>query len=126
MLGAGCESSPTGCSWPTRMPEKYLRRFAALPRGRNCALQLRWPELELLKSIDGVGDAVAHAWLAEIGPAPHGCFGSHEKLASWVTLCPGNHMSAAKRSHGHTGKAGAYIKPMLAAACRSIVSLASA
>jgi hypothetical protein len=70
MLGAGCESSPTGCSWPTRMPEKYLRRFAALPRGRNCALQLRWPELELLKSIDGVGDAVAHAWLAEIGPAP--------------------------------------------------------
>ncbi len=70
-------------------------------------------ELELLKSIDGFGDAVAQAWLAEIGPAPHEYFASHDKLASWVTLCPGNHMSAGKRSHGRTGNAGAYIKPML-------------
>ncbi len=78
-------------------------------------------ELELLKSIDGFGDAVAQAWLAEIGPAPHEYFGSHEKLASWVTLCPGNHMSAGKRSHGHTGKAGAYIKPMLVQAAWSAI-----
>ena len=63
-------------------------------------------ELELLKSIPGFGDAVAHAWLAEIGPAPHEYFASHEKLASWVTLCPGNHMSAGKRKHGRTGDAG--------------------
>jgi transposase len=69
-------------------------------------------ELDLLKSIDGFGDAVAHAWLAEIGPAPQACFGSHEKLASWVTLCPGNNISAGKRSPGHTGNAGTYIKPM--------------
>src|ERR1019366_10756039 len=40
-------------------------------------------ELELLKSIGGFGDAVAHAWLAEIGPAPHEYFASPEKLASW-------------------------------------------
>jgi len=70
-------------------------------------------ELGLLKSIDGFGDAVAHAWLAEIGPAPHEYFGRHEKLASWVTLCPGNYMSGGKRSHGRTGNAGTYIKPML-------------
>ena len=70
-------------------------------------------ELELLKSIDGFGDAVAQAWLAEIGPAPHEYFASHEKLASWVTLCPGNHVSAGKRRYGRTGNAGAYIKPML-------------
>ncbi len=70
-------------------------------------------ELELLKSVDGFGDAVAQAWLAEIGPAPHEYFASHEKLASWVTLCPGNYMSAGKRKHGRTGQAGAYIKPML-------------
>jgi len=56
---------------------------------------------------------VAQAWLAEIGPAPHEYFCSHEKLASWVTLCPGNYMSAGKRSHGRTGNAGTYIKPML-------------
>ena len=46
-------------------------------------------------------------------PAPHLHFASHEKLASWVTLCPGNNISARKRKHGRTGDAGTYIKPML-------------
>jgi len=74
----------------------------------------RWQrEQDLLKTIPGFGDAVAQAWLAEIGPAPHSYFAGHDKLASWVTLCPGNHMSAGKRKHGRTGDAGAYIKPML-------------
>ena len=56
---------------------------------------------------------MAQAWLAEIGPAPHLHFASHEKLACWVTLCPGNNISAKKRKHGRTGDAGTYIKPML-------------
>jgi len=74
----------------------------------------RWQrEQDLLRTVPGFGDAVAQAWLGEIGPAPHTCFGSHEKLASWVTLCPGNHISAGKRKHGRTGDAGTYIKPML-------------
>src|SRR5262249_42996748 len=70
-------------------------------------------ELGLLTSVPGFGDTVSQAWLAEIGPAPHEYFASHEKLASWVTLCPGNHTSAGKRKHGRTGDAGTYIKPML-------------
>jgi transposase len=70
-------------------------------------------EQDLLKSLPGFGDTVAQAWLAEIGPAPHLHFSSHEKLASWVTLCPGNNISARKRKHGRTGDAGTYIKPML-------------
>ena len=78
-------------------------------------------EAGLLKSVPGFGDAVACAWLAEIGPAPQEYFASHEKLASWVTLCPGNHMSAGKRKHGHTGDAGAYIKPMLVQAAWSAI-----
>jgi transposase len=78
-------------------------------------------ELDLLKSVDGFGDAVAWAWLAEIGPAPHEYFASHEKLASWVTLCPGNYISAGKRAHGRTGTAGAYIKPMLVQAAWAAV-----
>src|SRR5207247_4175582 len=74
----------------------------------------RWQrEAGLLTSVPGVGDVVAQAWLGEIGPAPHRHFASHEKLASWVTLCPGNNISARKRKHGHTGDAGTYIKPML-------------
>ena len=50
----------------------------------------RWQrETGLLKTLPGFGDVVAWAWLAEIGPAPHLHFATHEKLASWVTLCPG-------------------------------------
>jgi transposase len=74
----------------------------------------RWQrEADLLKTIPGFGDVVAWAWLGEIGPAPHQFFASHDKLASWVSLCPGNYISARKRKHGRTGDAGTYIKPML-------------
>ena len=78
-------------------------------------------ELDLLKTLPGFGDTVAQAWLAEIGPAPHLHFSSHEKLASWVTLCPGNNISAKKRKHGRTGDAGTYIKPMLIQAAWSAI-----
>src|SRR5439155_316631 len=63
-------------------------------------------EADLLTSIPGFGDVVAQAWLGEIGPAPHLHFASHEKLASWVTLCPGNNISARKRKYSRTGDAG--------------------
>jgi len=39
-------------------------------------------EIGLLKTIPGIGDIVAQAWIAEIGPAPHRWFPSHDKLAS--------------------------------------------
>src|SRR5215510_5569619 len=78
-------------------------------------------EQNLLKTIPGFGDAVAQAWLAEIGPVPHAHFPSHDKLASWVTLCPGNNISARKRKHGRTGDAGTYIKPMLVQAAWSAI-----
>ena len=69
-----------------------------------------WPrELGLLHSVPGFGDVVSAAWLAEIGPAPHRWFPSHDKLASWATLCPGNNISARKCKSGRTGDAGTYI-----------------
>jgi transposase len=73
----------------------------------------RQREIDLLKTIPGFGDVVAWTWIAEIGPAPHQWFGSHEKLASWVSLAPGNYISAGKRKHSRTGDAGTYIKPVL-------------
>jgi transposase len=74
----------------------------------------RWRrELDLLKTVPAFGDVIAQAWLAEIGPAPHRHFASHGKLACWVSLCPGNNISARKRKYGRTGDAGTYIKPML-------------
>jgi transposase len=82
--------------------------------GQIAGKMTRWQrEADLLKTVPGFGDVVTCAWLAEIGPAPHQWFASHGKLASWVTLCPGNNISAKKRKHGRTGDAGAYIKPML-------------
>jgi transposase len=82
----------------------------------------RWRrEADLLTTVPGFGDIVAWAWLGEIGPAPHRHFPSHDKLASWVTLCPGNNISARKRKHGRTGDAGTYIKPMLVQAAWSAI-----
>jgi transposase len=78
-------------------------------------------EISLLTTIPGFGETVAQAWIAEIGPAPHQWFGSHEKLASWASLAPGNYISAGKRKHGRTGDAGTYIKPMLVQAAWSAI-----
>ena len=99
----------------------YDAAIAALD-GQTADSAAPWQrEIDLLKTIPGFGDVVAQAWIAEIGPAPHEWFGSHEKLASWVTLAPGNYISAGKRKHGRTGDAGAYIKPMLVQAAWSAI-----
>jgi transposase len=78
-------------------------------------------EISLLKTIPGFGDAVAWTWIAEIGPAPHQWFASHDKLASWAGLAPGNHVSAGKRRGSSTSDAGAWIKPVLVQAAWSAV-----
>jgi len=89
---------------------------------RIAARAVPWQrEIGLLKTIPGIGDIVAQAWIAEIGPAPHQWFPSHDKLASWVSLAPGNYISAGKRRHGRTGDAGTYIKPMLVQAAWSAI-----
>ncbi len=48
---------------------------------------------------------------------------SHDKLASWATLCPGNNISARKRKSGRTGDASTYIKPMLVQAAWAAVQV---
>lgn len=70
-------------------------------------------EAELLDTIPGFGDVVVAGWLGSIGPAPHEHFAAAERLASWVTLCPGNYVSARKSRSGRTGDGGNYIKPLL-------------
>jgi len=49
-------------------------------------------EAELLATIPGFGDVVVAGWLGAIGPAPHQHFATAERLASWVTVCPGNYI----------------------------------
>jgi transposase len=75
--------------------------------GRIAGKAARWQrEAGLLRSVPGFGDVVAQAWLGEIGPAPHQWFPSHERLASWVTLCPGNNISAKSASTAGPGMPG--------------------
>ena len=75
-------------------------------------------EAELLKTLPGFGDVVVAGWLGAIGPAPHRHFATAGRLASWVTLCPGNYISARKSRSGRTGDGGNYIKPLLVQAAR--------
>jgi transposase len=70
-------------------------------------------EAELLDTIPGFGDVVTAGWLGSVGPAPHEHFATADRLASWVTLCPGNYISARKSRSGRTGDGGNYIKPLL-------------
>src|SRR5436305_966842 len=106
----------------------HLDRITALNaavadlEARIAATAADWQrEIDLLKTIPGFGDVVAWGWIAEIGPAPHQWFASSGKLASWVSLAPGNYISAGKRKHGRTGDAGTYIKPMLVQAAWAAV-----
>ena len=49
--------------------------------------------------------------LVEIGADM--AFGSAERLASWVGICPGNHESAGKRKRGKTRKGNAWVRRLL-------------
>ena len=50
--------------------------------------------------------------LVEIG-AQMQSFGSAERLASWVGICPGNNESAGKRKSGKTRKGNAWVRRLL-------------
>src|SRR5690348_12972227 len=108
-----------------RLHQDRIAGFDAAVAGldeRIAGKAARWQrEAGLLTTVPGFGDIVAWAWLGEIGPAPHRYLASPGKLASWVTLCPGNNISARKRKHGRTGDAGTYIKPMLVQAAWSAI-----
>ena len=59
-------------------------------------LQAWQPQLNLLQTIPGMDVQGAAMLLVEIG-ADMGAFGSAERLASWVGMCPGNNESAGKK-----------------------------
>jgi transposase len=68
--------------------------------------------VELLDSIPGVGEHVAHAIVAEIGVDMER-FPSDGHLASWAGMSPGNHESAGKRKSGQTTKGSPYLRTAL-------------
>jgi transposase len=68
---------------------------------------------ELLITIPGIAAVAAAAVISEIGPAPREYFPTAAHLASWVSLCPGNHESAGKRASGKRRHGNTHLQPVL-------------
>lgn len=75
-------------------------------------LQAWQPQLVLLQTIPGIDAMGAAMLLVEIGP-DMASFGSAQRLASWVGICPGNNESAGKRKSGRTRKGNAWVRRLL-------------
>jgi transposase len=74
-------------------PELAMTRFE---QELLAGLSARQPLLVLPQTIPGIDRIGAATLLVEIGPDMQS-FGSAERLASWVGICPGNNESASKR-----------------------------
>lgn len=88
---------------------------ASMARFEHALLQglTTWrPQLVLLQTIPGIDLMGAAMLLVEIS-ADMDSFGSAEKLASWVGICPGNNESAGKRKSGKTRKGNAWVRRLL-------------
>lgn len=68
--------------------------------------------LALLQTLPGVDLIGAALLLVEIGPDMQ-AFGSADRLASWVGICPGNNESAGKRKSARVRKGNPYVRRLL-------------
>ena len=68
--------------------------------------------LALLQTLPGVDLIGAAMLLVEIG-SDMSVFGTSDRLASWVGLCPGNNESAGKRKSGRVRKGNPYVRRLL-------------
>jgi transposase len=68
--------------------------------------------LALLQTLPGVDLIGAAMLLVEIGTDME-AFGSADRLASWVGVCPGNNESAGKRKSGRVRKGNPYVRRLL-------------
>ncbi len=68
--------------------------------------------LALLQTLPGVDLIGAAMLLVEIG-SDMDAFGSADRLASWVGICPGNNESAGKHKSGRVRKGNPYVRRLL-------------
>lgn len=68
--------------------------------------------LALLQTLPGVDMIGAAMLLVEIG-SDMDAFGTADRLASWVGICPGNNESAGKRKSGRVRKGNLYVRRLL-------------
>jgi transposase len=89
--------------------EARIARFDSRLLGE---LQTERNTLELLQTLPGVDLIGAAMLLVEIGSDMQ-VFGTADRLASWVGICPGNNESAGKRKSGHVRKGNLYVRRLL-------------
>lgn len=84
--------------------EQIEQRIARMDQYLLQGLQPWQPQLRLLQTLPGIDEQGAAMLLVEIG-ADMSVFGSAERLASWVGICPGNNESAASAKPGASARA---------------------
>ncbi|HNU11569.1 MAG TPA: IS110 family transposase [Rubrivivax sp.] len=92
--------------------EDIEQRIARLDRYLLHGLAPWQPQLQLLQTLPGIDLQGAAMLLVEIG-ADMNVFGSAQRLASWVGICPGNNESAGKRKSGRIRKGNAWVRRLL-------------
>jgi len=92
--------------------EDIERRIERLDQYLLAGLSPWQPQLNLLQTLPGVDIIGAAMLLVETG-ADMDAFGSAERLASWVGICPGNNESAGKRKSGRIRKGNAWVRRLL-------------
>ena len=88
------------------------RRIASMDAYLLQELAPHRAQLNLLQTLPGIDQIGAAMLLVEIG-ADMAAFGSAERLASWVGICPGNNESAGKRKTGRIRKGNAWVRRLL-------------
>jgi transposase len=96
----------------TQHIEQIEQRIARLDQYLLDGLRPWQPQLKQLQTIPGIDEQGAAMLLVEIG-ADMSAFGSAERLASWVGICPGNNESAGKRKTGRIRKGNAWVRRLL-------------
>jgi transposase len=92
--------------------EQIEQRIARMDQYLLDGLQAWRPQLNLLQTLPGIDTQGAAMLLVEIG-TDMTVFGSAERLASWVGICPGNNESAGKRKTGRIRKGNAWVRRLL-------------
>jgi transposase len=92
--------------------EQIEARIARFDARLLSELQSERNTLALLQTIPGVDLIGAAMLLIEIG-TDMDAFGSADRLASWVGICPGNNESAGKRKSGRVRKGNLYVRRLL-------------
>jgi transposase len=92
--------------------ELIEQRIARMDQYLLAGLKAWQPQLNLLQTIPGIDIQGAAMLLVEIGSDME-VFGSAERLASWVGICPGNNESAGKRKSGRIRKGNAWVRRLL-------------